>query len=71
MEKLVITIPDAKSTIVKQVLHSMGVLLPGQVSPKKGDYRNRLLNVSVWSEEDLKPVSDSGQSFNGLKAEEW
>ena len=71
METLVITIPDAKSTIVKKVLHSMGVLLPGQVSPEKGDYKKRLLNVSVWSEEDLKTVADSGHSFNDLKAEEW
>jgi hypothetical protein len=32
MEKLIINIPDAKSNIVKQVLHSLGVILPGDIA---------------------------------------
>jgi hypothetical protein len=71
MERLVINIPDAKSNIVKQVLHSLGVAVPGHDIPVKGNYRKRLLKVSAWSDEDLKPVENSGKSFNDLKAEEW
>ena len=71
MEKLVINIPDAKSNIVKQVLHSLGVILPGEIAPVKSDYKKKLLSISTWSDEDLKPITDSSQSFNDLKAEEW
>lgn len=71
MEKLIINIPDAKSNIVKQILHSLGVTIPGHEAPIKGDYKKRLLNVSTWSDEDLKTIEDSSKSFNNLKAEEW
>lgn len=71
MEKLVISIPDAKSNIVKQVLHSLGIAVPGHDAPVKGDYRKRLVKISTWSDEDLKPIKDGNKSFNDLKTEEW
>jgi hypothetical protein len=71
MEKLVINIPDGKSNIVKQVLHGLGVYPNGHDAPVKGDYKKRLLRISAWSNEDIKPIEDGGQSFTDLKAEEW
>jgi len=71
MEKLVINIPESKSNIVKQVLHSLGVTVPGYNAALKGDYKKRLLNISSWTEEDLKPIEDAGKNFGDLKAEEW
>jgi hypothetical protein len=71
MEKLVINIPDGKSNIVKQVLHGLGVYTIGDDAPVKGDYKKRLLQVSVWSDEDIKTIKYSGRSFSDLKADEW
>lgn len=66
-----INIPDGKSNIVKQVLHGLGVYPNGHDAPVKGDYKKRLLRISAWSNEDIKPIEDGGQSFTDLKAEEW
>lgn len=71
MERLVINIPDAKSNIVKQILHSLGVAVSGHETPIKGDYKKRLINVSIWTDTDLKQVEYGSQSFNDLKSEEW
>jgi hypothetical protein len=71
MEKLVINIPDSKSNIVKQVLHSLGVTIPGHDAPIKGDYKKKLLNVKVWATEDLREIEDASKAFNDLKAEKW
>lgn len=71
MEKLVINVPDGKSNIVKQILHSLGVTVPGQDAPIKNDYKKRLQNVAVWPDEDLKQIEDSSKTLNNLKAEEW
>ncbi len=71
MEKLVINIPDGKSSIVKQVLQSLGVYPGGHEVPVKGEYKKRLLQISTWSDEDLKAMEDGHKSFNDLKAEGW
>lgn len=33
-------------------------------------YKERILSVSTWSEEDLKPITET-HSLNQFKAEEW
>ena len=71
MEKLVINVPDGKSNIVKQVLHSLGVTIPGYDAPIKGEYKKSLLKITVWSAEDLKQIEDASKALNNLKAEEW
>lgn len=71
MEKLVINIPDAKSNIVKQILHSLGIATPGHDIPAKSNYKKRLSEISTWSAEDVKPIEDARSAFNSLKAEEW
>ena len=71
MEKLVINIPDTKSNIVKQILHSLGVDIQGLKPAIKGDYKQKLIKVSTWSDEDLKPIEDSRKQFGNFNAEEW
>ncbi|MEO8886693.1 MAG: hypothetical protein ABI367_11565 [Mucilaginibacter sp.] len=71
MEKLVINVPDGKSNIIKQVLHSLGVTIPGYDIPIKGDYKKKLLNVAVWPEQDLKEIEEATKALNNFKAEEW
>jgi hypothetical protein len=71
MEKLVINLPEAKSNIVKQILHGLGIATPGYAVPAKSDYKKRLLEISTWSAEELKLIEDAGKGFNNLKAEEW
>jgi len=71
MEKLIINIPDKRSNIVKQILLGLGVAIQGTALPVKGNYRQKLLNVSIWTDDDLKAFEDGKQGFNNLKAEEW
>ena len=71
MEKLVLDIPDTKSAIVKQVLHSLGIAVPGYDTPVASNYREKLLKVSTWTDDDLKQIETAGKAFNNLKAEEW
>jgi hypothetical protein len=71
MEKLVIDIPDKRSSIVKQILQGLGVTIHGVALPVKGNYRQKLLNISAWTEDDLKVFEENKQGFNDLKAEEW
>jgi len=56
MEKLVINVPNGKSNIIKQVLHSLGVTVSGYDIPVKGDYKKKLLSVGVWSDQDIKEI---------------
>jgi hypothetical protein len=71
MEKLVINVPEMKSSIVKQVLHGLGVNIEGYISLPRGNYKEKLLNVTTWSDEDMKPVKEGGELLNKFKAEEW
>lgn len=66
-----INIPEGKINIVKQVLHGLGVYPNDRDAPAKGDYKKRLLQVSTWSDADIKTIEDSGRAFTDLKAEEW
>ncbi len=71
MEKLTIHIPDTKSNIVKHILHSLGVDIQGLKSPVKGNYKQKLVRVSEWSDEDVKPIEESRKQFDNFGAEEW
>ena len=71
MEKLVINVPDAKSNIVKQILHGLGVDIPGQKAVVKGNYKEKLLKVSKWSDDDIKGLRESLISFSNLRSDEW
>jgi hypothetical protein len=71
MEKLVINIPDQKSTLVKQILEGLGVTIQGSSDTPKADYKKKLIQVSTWSEEDLKSFKDGRTAFDNLKIEQW
>jgi len=34
-------------------------------------YKNKILNVSVWSDSDLKVFDDNQKLFNNWKVQEW
>jgi len=72
METVTINIPDDKSELVKQVLAEMGVTIEptGAEKQKRAAYREKLLKISVWSDEEIKPIEDARQHFN-FKPEEW
>jgi len=60
--------PEAK----KQVQYYIDMMLARMKKTKKGQpsYKQKILTVSVWSEDDLKPITDN-HSFNQFKTEEW
>lgn len=63
METLIINIPNKKSTLVKQILKGLGVTIQGNGQTNESAYRQKLLKVSTWSEEDLKNFEDSIKSL--------
>ena len=60
--------PEAK----KQVQHYIDMMVARMKKPKKNQssYKQKLLSVSVWSEDDLKPITDN-HAFDQFKPEEW
>ncbi|RYZ25237.1 MAG: hypothetical protein EOO10_18800 [Chitinophagaceae bacterium] len=71
MEKLTINIPDTKSSLVKQILKELGVLIQPTKQVDVTAYRKKLANISVWSDEDLKVFEESGKAFENLKPQQW
>jgi len=66
MERLVIDIPDAKSTLVKQILKEFGVTIQQEVKSQPSTYRKKISQVSNWTEEDLKAFDESKNAFENL-----
>ena len=72
MEKLTISIPEAKSALVKQLLKELGVVFqPHNKKTSVSDIRSRLAEVSEWSDEDLLVFEQSKQAFNKLMPPQW
>ena len=71
MERLVIEIPEKKSTLIKQLLTELGAVIKQENAPALSDRKKRLANISVWSDDDLKVFEESKQAFNNWKPEEW
>ena len=70
MERLTIDIPETKSSLVKQILRELGVV----IQPEKNstsDLKDKLANVSVWSDDDLKVFEESKKAFEDLKPQQW
>ncbi|AYL96554.1 hypothetical protein [Mucilaginibacter celer] len=63
METLVINIPDNKSVVVKQILKELGVTIQQESHSSVSNYRERLSQVSEWSEEDLKVFDETKKAF--------
>jgi len=72
METLTINIPDDKSEAVKQYLAGAGVTIQASddVTSKNIAYKERITKISVWSDEDIKPIEDARKHFD-FKPEEW
>jgi hypothetical protein len=71
MERLVINIPDDKSTLVKQILKGLGVIIQQESKDSTLDYKDKLTKVSVWSDEDVLAVEDGRKSIESLKPPKW
>jgi hypothetical protein len=54
MEKLVISVPENKSILVKQLLKELGVTIQQEAHLNKSSYKQNLAKVSTWTDEDLK-----------------
>jgi len=71
MERLVINIPESKSTLVKQILKGLGVMIQQESQSTPSKYRKKLENVATWPEEDLSIFEESKKAFGDLKTEQW
>lgn len=54
METLIINIPEKKSTLVKQILKGLGVTIHPTSKTGVSGYKQKLANVSVWTDDDIK-----------------
>lgn len=71
MERLTINIPEEKSSLVKQILKELGVIIQPEKKVNLSDLRKKLANISVWSDEDLKVFEESKTAFENLKPQQW
>jgi len=67
METLIINIPEKKSTLVKQILKGLGVTIQQTDKTSISGYKQKLANVSVWTDDDLKVFDESKKAFESLK----
>lgn len=70
MEKLIINVPEEKSALIKELLKELGVTIE-QEKMDMEVYRKKILQVGVWSDEDLKPIEEAREAFNSLKPMQW
>jgi hypothetical protein len=71
MEKLIINVPERKSTLIKQILKGLGVTIQKESQISTSDYKQRLASVSTWTDDDLKVFEESKKAFEDLKPEQW
>lgn len=71
METLVIKIPEKKSALVRQILKSLGVTIQPTGKTSLSGYKQKLANVSVWTDDDLKVFEESKKAFENLKPQQW
>ncbi len=70
MEKLIINVPKGKSALVKELLKELGVTIEQEKMDMEA-YREKILKVGVWTDEDLKPIEEARSHFNSLKPAQW
>jgi hypothetical protein len=64
MERLIINVSKNKSKLVKQLLKELGVIIISESQADIAARKGRLLNVSVWTEDDLKVFEENRKAFN-------
>jgi len=70
MEKLIINVPEGKSALVKELPKELGVTIEQEKMDREA-YREKILKVGVWTDEDLKPIEEARSHFNSLKPAQW
>lgn len=70
METLIINIPDKKSKLIKQILKGLGVTIQEKHFSNTG-YKDKIQQVSVWTEDDLKLFEKAKDSFGSLNPAQW
>lgn len=63
MERLTIDVPETKSSLVKQILKELGVVIQPKEEVTASGLIKTLADVSVWSDEDLKVFEESKKRF--------
>ena len=71
MEQLIINIPEKKSALVKQILRGLGVTIQATTKTSNLTYKQKLAQVSTWSEDDIKATEESKNAFGNLKPLQW
>ena len=71
MERLVINIPERKSTLVKQILKGLGVTIQHESKSTPSAYKQKLTKVTTWADEDLSVFKESKKAFENLKPQQW
>ncbi len=71
MERLVINVPEKKSTLVKQILKVLGVTIQQESKFTPSAYKQKLTRVATWSDEDLNIFEESKKAFENLKPQQW
>jgi len=71
MEKLTINIPDKKSSLVKQILLGLGVTIQQHTHTNPSVYKEKLVKISIWSEDDLRFLEEGKNAFDNLKPQQW
>lgn len=71
MERLVISIPERKSNLVKRILKVLGVAVQQESQSNRAAYRKKLTKVAIWSDEDLNIFEESKKAFGNLRPQQW
>lgn len=71
MKKLTINIPNEKSSLVKQILKELGVIIENATKSDSTSYKERLTKVFNWSEDDVMVFEQAKRAFDNLKTQEW
>jgi hypothetical protein len=71
METLIINIPEKKSTLVKKMLRDMGVTIQQTTKLNLKTYKEKIADVSTWTDNDLKVFDETKGAFENLKPQQW
>lgn len=70
MEKLIINVPKGKSALIKELLKELGVTIQQEKVDMEA-FKEKILQIPVWSDEDVKPIEEARNAFNSLKPVQW
>ncbi|QNL49897.1 hypothetical protein H8S90_24930 [Olivibacter sp. SDN3] len=70
MERLVVNIPESKSSLVKQILKGLGVTIQQESKSNAPIYKKKLTKVTTWSDEDVNILEESKKAFGGFKPQQ-